>query len=93
MMNNVITGKEGTSKVSAIKKVNNRFSRKSSPVLDINKIYHGDVLSVLKTFPEESIDLLVTSPPYFNLRNYGIGSGALGNETDPREYATHISST
>lgn len=30
----------------------------------------GDCLEVLKTIPDESIDLIVTSPPYDDLRNY-----------------------
>jgi DNA modification methylase len=30
----------------------------------------GDCLEVLKTIPNESIDLIVTSPPYDDLRNY-----------------------
>ncbi len=33
-----------------------------------NKIIHGDVLPELKKIPSESIDLVVTSPPY-NIRN------------------------
>jgi site-specific DNA-methyltransferase (adenine-specific) len=37
---------------------------------EINKIYCGDSLEVLKTFPDESIDLTLTSPPYDNLRKY-----------------------
>jgi site-specific DNA-methyltransferase (adenine-specific) len=38
--------------------------------LDLNKIYHGDALSVLKTLPSESIDCICTSPPYYGLRSY-----------------------
>lgn len=34
----------------------------------INKIINGDCLDVLKKLPDESIDLVVTSPPY-NLKN------------------------
>ena len=30
----------------------------------LNTIINGDALSVLKTFPSESVDLVVTSPPY-----------------------------
>ena len=36
-----------------------------------NHIYQGNCLDVLKTFPDESVDCVVTSPPYFNQRNYG----------------------
>lgn len=35
-----------------------------------NKIIQGDCLEVMKGFEPESIDLVVTSPPYDNLRTY-----------------------
>ena len=31
----------------------------------------GHILDVVKGFPSESIDCVVTSPPYWSLRNYG----------------------
>jgi len=34
-------------------------------------IYCGDCLEILPLIPEESVDLVVTSPPYDNLRDYG----------------------
>lgn len=34
-----------------------------------NKIHLGDCLEVMKTFPSDSVDLIVTSPPYNNWRN------------------------
>ncbi|MFQ6054744.1 MAG: DNA methyltransferase [Methanosarcinales archaeon] len=37
----------------------------------INKIICGDTLSVLKQMPSESVDCIVTSPPYWGLRDYG----------------------
>ncbi len=36
----------------------------------IDKILCGDNLKVMATFPDECIDLVVTSPPYDNLRDY-----------------------
>lgn len=54
-------------------------------MLEINKIYQGDVLNVLKTFPDESIHCCVTSPPYWRLRDYGI-EGQIGLESTPEEY-------
>lgn len=39
--------------------------------LPIDQIICGDNVSVLRTFPDDSIDLVVTSPPYDNLRTYG----------------------
>ncbi len=38
--------------------------------LPLNEIICGDAIDVMKTFPSNSIDLVVTSPPYDELRNY-----------------------
>lgn len=54
-------------------------------MLETNKIYQGDVLEVLKTFPDESIDCIVTSPPYWNLRDYQI-LGQIGLEQTLKLY-------
>jgi len=35
-----------------------------------NKLYIGDSREILRTFPEDSIHCVVTSPPYFGLRSY-----------------------
>ena len=43
----------------------------------INKIICGDTLEVMKKMPDESIDLVVTSPPY-NLKN-STGNGMKSN--------------
>mgnify|MGYP000944361825 CR=1 FL=1 len=51
----------------------------------INKIIQGDSLEILKTLPSESVDCVVTSPPYWALRDYGV-DGQLGLETSFQEY-------
>lgn len=48
-------------------------------------ILHGDVRAVLPTLPEESVHCVVTSPPYWGLRDYGV-AGQLGLEATPYEY-------
>ena len=37
----------------------------------VNKIHLGDCLSVMKRFPDKSINAVITSPAYWQLRNYG----------------------
>jgi len=39
--------------------------------METNKIIKGDALQVLKTLPSESINCIMTSPPYWALRDYG----------------------
>jgi len=58
-------------------------------MLELNKIKNtiilGDSLEVLKTLPDESINSIITSPPYFNLRDYGV-DGQIGLEKTYQEY-------
>jgi site-specific DNA-methyltransferase (adenine-specific) len=53
--------------------------------LPVNKINCGDVLRVLKRIPDECVDCIVTSPPYYGLRDYGVG-GQMGLELSFQEY-------
>ena len=48
-------------------------------------IYHGDTRAVLPELPAESVHCVVTSPPYWGLRDYGV-DGQLGLERTPEEY-------
>jgi DNA modification methylase len=38
-----------------------------------NEILHGDCLEILKTFPDNSVDLIFTSPPYADQRQSSYG--------------------
>jgi len=58
-------------------------------MLPINQILLGDAIEVLKTLPDNSIDCCVTSPPYWNLRDYLV-SGQIGNEPTMGEYIASI---
>lgn len=48
-------------------------------------LHHGDALAVAKSLPTGSVDCIVTSPPYFGLRDYG-SEGQYGLEASPIEY-------
>jgi site-specific DNA-methyltransferase (adenine-specific) len=52
---------------------------------DLGKLYCGTVLNVLKQLPDEYIDCVITSPPYWALRDYGV-KGQLGLEPTFQEY-------
>ena len=51
----------------------------------ISRLLLGDALEQLRTLPSESVHTCVTSPPYYNLRDYGI-AGQIGRETSVEEY-------
>ena len=50
-----------------------------------SKILIGDSFRVLRTLPAESVHCVVTSPPYWGLRDYGV-PGQLGLEKTPEEH-------
>ena len=52
----------------------------------VNQIIQGDVLTVLKTFSDESIDMVVTSPPYWGLRDYGKETKSVWDENGNCEH-------
>jgi site-specific DNA-methyltransferase (adenine-specific) len=50
-----------------------------------DKIICGDALETLEKIPGESVDCVVTSPPYWALRDYGV-KGQIGLESSIEEY-------
>lgn len=52
-------------------------------------ILTGDSLTHLRSLPEESIQCVVTSPPYWGLRDYGV-AGQIGLEHSPDEYVVKM---
>jgi DNA modification methylase len=58
-------------------------------VNDDYRLITGDCLDVLATLPAGSVRCIVTSPPYWGLRDYGV-DGQLGLEATPEEYVANI---
>ena len=67
-------------------------------MLEINHIYCGDCLELMKDIPDGSVDCCITSPPYWGLRDYGLEpvtwtdgtTHSLGLEPDFRLYIAHL---
>lgn len=55
----------------------------------VSKVICGDAAEVLKTLPQGSVNMCVTSPPYYGLRDYGEG-GQIGLEQTPQEYIVRL---
>jgi site-specific DNA-methyltransferase (cytosine-N4-specific) len=62
-----------------------RANGRSRITLKESTIFEGDALDVLRRIPSESIQCAVTSPPYWGLRDYGIG-GQIGLEATLPEF-------
>lgn len=55
----------------------------------MHKIIQGDVFDGLATLKDESVHCVITSPPYWNLRDYGV-DGQIGLENTPHEYVEKL---
>jgi DNA modification methylase len=53
------------------------------------RILKGDCRDVLKTLSSESVHCVVTSPPYFGLRDYGV-AGQIGLEPSPDAFVDEL---
>src|SRR5438046_1037975 len=53
-----------------------------------NSVAIGDAHELVRLLPDESIDVVVTSPPYWGQRT----SAGTGTEADPREYLMELRS-
>ncbi len=72
--------------------VQDDFDRKASGVTRVGVEWNmllGDALALLRTLPSSCYNCVVTSPPYFWLRDYHI-SGQIGQEETVEDYVTAI---
>lgn len=61
----------------------------TSSNLPRNRIIVGDAIDRLRRLPDASIDSVITSPPYFRLRDYAV-KGQLGLESDVDLWVEHL---
>jgi len=52
----------------------------------LNRVHNADCAAGLRGLPSDSIDVIVTSPPYWGQR----GTAGIGSEADPREYVAAL---
>lgn len=55
----------------------------------MNKIYQGNVFDIIKTLSSNSVDCVITSPPYFGLVDYGV-EGQMGLEPTLEQYVDNL---
>jgi len=55
----------------------------------VARIIQADVIDGLRSLPDASVHCIVTSPPYWGLRDYGV-PGQLGLEKTPEEYLARM---
>ena len=58
-------------------------------MMEIDTIFCGDALDVLRTLPDKSVHCCITSPPYYALRDYGM-DGQIGREERPAQYVVRL---
>ena len=57
--------------------------------LETNIVHVGDNITNLKNIPDSSVDMCVTSPPYYNLRDYK-NSGQIGAENTVNDFVENL---
>ena len=57
--------------------------------MEINKIYNEDCLETMAKMPNNFIQSIITSPPYYNLRDYG-NEKQIGIEKDYNKYLQNL---
>ena len=55
----------------------------------INNLLIGDCRNILPSLPDKLVQCVVTSPPYFNLRDYGV-EGQIGLEDSVEDYVNSL---
>jgi site-specific DNA-methyltransferase (adenine-specific) len=55
-----------------------------------NTVLTGDALDVLSRLAPDSVDCVITSPPYFRARNYQAGEHELGQEATIEEWVARL---
>ena len=60
---------------------------KTTNDLPLDQVLCGDNLELIRQLPDRSIQLVITSPPYFQQRDYGAG---MGNEVRLEEYLDNL---
>ncbi|MEW6170553.1 MAG: site-specific DNA-methyltransferase [Candidatus Omnitrophota bacterium] len=58
-------------------------------IIELNQVICGDALTVLKSMPSDLVDCVITSPPYYSLRDYQI-EGQIGLEPTFEDYINNL---
>jgi site-specific DNA-methyltransferase (adenine-specific) len=65
------------------------MARKAAALV-LDTIVHGDALPTLGKLPDACVDCIVTSPPYFQQRDYAGSKQQVGSEDTPAEYVARL---
>ena len=64
-----------------------RSNRQIAAGLPLDRIIEGNCFDLIQKLPNASVHLVVTSPPYFQQRDYGAG---IGGEKEVADYLEHL---
>lgn len=59
-------------------------------MIELNKVYNEPCIETLQRMDDNSIDCVVTSPPYYALRKYTDSDLEIGREQTPSEYIDNL---
>lgn len=62
---------------------------KRGTLLKMNILHFGDCLEVMELMPDKSVQTIITSPPYYGLRDYDV-NGQIGLEVTFKDYIANL---
>jgi len=78
-----------TSRDKKVRESRSSDQDKTTPAELTNSTFYKKCSSNMEEIKDQQVDLIFTSPPYWNKRKYTESDG-LGNERDPNEYVTNL---
>jgi site-specific DNA-methyltransferase (adenine-specific) len=66
------------------------MAQTATHITERNSVVAGDALEVLRRLPDGLADVVITSPPYFQQRDYGNGALGIGNELTEEGYLASL---
>ena len=63
--------------------------RNTNLLLKTNIIHVGDNVEILRSLPDDSVDMCITSPPYYQLRDYK-NKNQIGSENTVEQFVKNL---
>jgi DNA modification methylase len=71
------------------KNIGDKLIESSFPMNEMFDVHHGDARTLSRRLPDESVDVTITSPPYFDMKDYGV-QNQIGFGQDYKTYLADL---
>lgn len=71
------------------KKIGDKPAESVFSISEMLDVHHGDARALSRRLPDEAVDVTITSPPYFDMKDYGV-QNQIGFGQDYKTYLTDL---